>query len=382
MFVDWLIIHCYQILVRLNFFTLILAYTMNTDYLFYYFSPLVSWWYLIIYATMFAGSRFNDGTLFLLCKMALSMCLVTVALRTPWLMEAAFALLEQVFAIRWSAREWSFRVNLDIWIVYAGMLMAVLVIKSREYRVTDHPRWPVVVKIAVGASVLALIWFFAFELSLNKFDYNLYHPLVSCIPVIAFVILRNSSEALRSSSSRAFAFVGKCSLETFIIQYHFWLAGDTKGILIVIPGRRWRPLNMVLTTIMFIYVSHYVAVATGEITKWICDSKPAATLPTSNSGTSQPVDGAIQEIVFEAPETLELPFRKDSEGNELPPEPDTPIRTPRRWVDRLADSTSPSTSSRGPSSWYGETKWQLGVKSRLFTGLIVMWMLNILWSWP
>jgi N-acetylneuraminate 9-O-acetyltransferase len=355
---------------------------MNTDYLFYYFSPLVSWWYLIIYSTMFAGSRFNDRATFLVCKMILSMCLITVVMRTSWLLEAAFALLEQVFGIRWSAREWSFRVNLDIWIVYAGMFAAFAVIKSREYRITDHPRYPMIVKGAVGGSSLALVWFFAFELSLNKFDYNLYHPFISCVPVVAFAILRNASEALRSVSSRAFAFIGKCSLETFIIQYHFWLAGDTKGILIVMPGKRWRPLNMVLTTAMFIYVSHYVAVATSELTKWICDSKPAAALPTSGDSTSQSSSSAPQEIVFEAPEALELSVRKDHEGNVLPPEPDTPIRTPRRWMDRLAEGTSSQPNSRGFRVWYGETEWRPGVKGKLLIALLVMWLVNMLWSYP
>lgn len=371
--------HPLKILVRLNLFTLVLAYTMNTDYLFYYFSPLVSWWYLIIYGTMFAGARFNDRTIFLIIKWLLSMIFVTVAMRTTWLLEGAFAFLEQICGIHWSACEWAFRVNLDIWIVYVGMFAALAVIKSREYRITDHPRWPMVVKGVAGVSVLAFVWFLAFELSMNKFDYNLYHPLVSCIPVLAFVILRNSTEALRSSSSRAFAFIGRCSLETFIIQYHFWLAGDTKGILVVIPGRRWRPLNLVLTTIMFIFVSHYVSVATGELTKWICSDKPASALPTTTNDTHS--SGTAQEVIFQAPEeALELPARKDQDGNVLPSEPDTPAR-PRRWVDRLAEGSTPQ-SSQGFRLWYGETEWRLGVKSRLCIVLAVMWLLNVLWSYP
>ncbi|EKM61251.1 uncharacterized protein PHACADRAFT_247738 [Phanerochaete carnosa HHB-10118-sp] len=377
---DFGFIRVAQILVRLNLFTLVLAYTMNTDYLFYYFSPLVSWWYLIVYGTMFVGSRFNDSTPFLVTKWLLSMALVTIAMRATWLLEGAFVFLERVCGIHWSAREWAFRVNLDIWIVYVGMFSALAVIKSREYRITDHPRWPMAVKVAAATSVLALIWFFAFELSMNKFDYNLYHPLASWIPVLAFVILRNSTEALRATSSRAFAFIGRCSLETFIIQYHFWLAGDTKGILVVIHGQRWRPLNLVLTTLMFILVSHYVAIATGELTKWICNEKPRGALPTTIDNTHS--SSIAQEIIFQAPdEALELPVRKDEDGNALPPEPDTPTRPPRRWVDRLADG-SPSPSSRGFRLWYGETEWRPGVKSKLPIAVAVMWLLNMLWSYP
>lgn len=379
---DFTFLRVAQILVRLNFFTLVLAYTMNTDYLFYYFAPLVSWWYLIVYGTMLAGSRFNDRTPFLVIKLLLSMSFITAVMRMDWLLTAIFAFLERICGIHWSAREWAFRVNLDIWIVYAGMFSALAVIKSREYRITDHPRWPMAVKGAAGASVLAFVWYFAFELSYDKFEYNVYHPLVSCIPVLAFVVLRNSTEALRSASSQAFAFIGRCSLETFIIQYHLWLAGDTKGILVVIPGKRWRPLNLVLTTLFFVLVSHYVAVAIGELTKWICDRKPAPTLPTASMSNTPSSGNAAQEIVFQAPVSLELPVRKDNEGNVLPPEPDTPVRPARRWVDRLAEGSPAPSNRRGFRVWYGEEEWRLGVKSRLLVVMLVMWLLNVLWWYP
>lgn len=354
---------------------------MNTDYLFYYFSPLVSWWYLIVYGTMLVGSRFNDRTLFLVIKLLLSLSSITVLMRMDWLLEAVFAFLGRIFGIHWSAREWAFRVNLDIWIVYVGMFTALAVIKSREYRITDHPRWPMVVKGAAVTSILAIVWYFAFELSYNKFDYNAYHPLISCIPVLAFVVLRNSTEALRSASSRAFAFIGRCSLETFIIQYHLWLAGDTKGILIVIPGRRWRPLNLVLTTLVFIFVSHYVAVATGELTKWICDAKPPATLPTTSIPEARS-SNAGQEVIFQAPDEVELPAWKDSDGNVLPPEPDTPARPARRWVDRLAEGSPTPSGGRGFRLWYADTEWRPGVKSRILLALLTMWLLNMLWWYP
>lgn len=378
----------FQILIRLNLFTLVLAYTMNSDYISYYFSPLVSWWYLIIYFTMLAGAKYNDRTTFIILKIVLSMVLVTMFMKTEWLLPAIFSFMERVCGIHWSAREWAFRVNLDIWIVYAGMATAILVIKARELHWTEHPLWPLVTKIGAGVSAFVLIWYFAFELSLNKFDYNLYHPLIAFLPIGAFVVLRNANAILRSASSTAFAFVGRCSLETFIIQYHLWLAGDTKGILLVIPGTKWRPLNMVFTTIMFIYVSHHVARATGELTKWICDEpKPASTLPPPANAPIPPElasssNAEEHDIIFEAPDGLELPVRKDDAGDEHPPEPDTPVRLPRRWMDRLAESSAPHTSAGGLHLWYGDEEWRPGVKSKLLMILGLTWILNILWSYP
>ncbi|THH11752.1 hypothetical protein EW146_g7941 [Bondarzewia mesenterica] len=381
-----------QIMIRLNLFTLLLAYAMNTDYISYYFAPLVSMWYLIIYGTMVIGSQYNDRTIFLVCKIMVSMALVTWFMKEAWLLQTLFQILEKFFAIHWSAKEWSFRVGLDLWIVYFGMFSALAFMKIREHRLTDHPRWPVVAKVAIGTAGLVMLWFFAFELAQpNKFAYNAWHPYISFLPIVAFVVLRNANPVLRSASSRAFAFIGTCSLETFVIQYHIWLAADTKGILIVIPWTRWRSLNMVITAVMFVCISHHVATATGQITAWICgtsDSKKA--LPTTAAeGGSQPYSSSRHDrdglYTGQSPEAVPLTSQggpsssalKDREGEPPVPEPpQTPVRP--RWVDRLADGSA-RTSPRF-RLWSGDVDWKPGVKTRVAIGLGVMWVLNI--SWP
>ncbi|OCH94755.1 Cas1p-domain-containing protein [Obba rivulosa] len=378
-----------QVMIRLNLLTLLLAYVMNTDYISYYFAPLVSMWYLIIYGTMFAGAKYNDRTVFLVAKILVSMGLATWFMSEPSLLEIAFQFLERICGIHWSAREWAFRVNLDLWIVYFGMFAALAVIKIREYRLTDHPHWPLAVKVSIGVSAAVMLWYFAFELyQPDKFVYNLWHPYISFLPVGAFVVLRNASGILRSGNSRFFAFIGTCSLETFIIQYHLWLAGDTKGILLVFPGTRWRPLNFIITTVMFIYVSHRVAQATGDITNWICGSSKPPSLPTTNQPSSSntgrrnvptaPPEEEGQEVIFLAPSD-DGPVPKDNNGNPLPLEPDTPMRPQRRWVDRLAEG---SQSPPGFRVWYGETEWTPGLKIKLAIALAAMWLLNIMWPYP
>lgn len=365
-----------------------LAYTMNTDYLYYYFAPLVSLWYLIIYGTMAIGSQFNDRTPFLVAKLLFSMAVMTMFMGQQWILETFFQFLERFCAIHWDAREWAFRVNLDLWIVYFGMATALAVIKIRDHRLTDYPLWPLTVKAATGVSAVILLWFFAFELSQpNKFVYNEWHPYVSFLPVGAFVVLRNANVILRSGFSRLFAFIGTCSLETFIIQYHLWLAGDTKGILVVLPGRHSYPLNLLLTTVVFVYVSHLVAKATGEITNWICGApKNALSLPT----TSQPGNGhgsqrleALplsqsqqgQEAIFMVPQG-QGEEQKDRYGPP-PQDPDAPSRPPPRWIARLAEGSSSAPS--GIRVWYGDSEWKPGLKTKLLIGVGGMWLLNIMW---
>ncbi|KAJ7169801.1 10 TM acyl transferase domain found in Cas1p-domain-containing protein [Mycena filopes] len=269
-----------QVLIRLNLFTLLLAYAMATDYLFYYFAPLVSLWFCIVYLTMALASRFNNSTPILFCKIVLSAIIVGSFMKQSWLLETVFRFLHQVFKIKWSFREWSFRVNLDIYIVSVGQATALVVIKIREHRLVEHRYWPFFKKSAIAVSTSALLWFFSFELSQeSKFTYNVWHPWISGLPILAFVVLRNANSTLRASSCRAFTFIGRCSLETFIIQSHFFLAADSKGILVIIPGAAWRPINFALSWTAFVYMSHLVAEASTDITQRLCSTTMTQTLP-------------------------------------------------------------------------------------------------------
>jgi hypothetical protein len=199
-----------------------------------------------------------------------------------------------------------------------------------------------------------MVWFFVFELGQeSKYTYNFWHPYISFLPVLAFVVLRNATPALRSVNSQFFAFVGRCSLETFIIQYHLWLAADTKGVLLVLPGTNWRPINFIITTIMFVYLSNQVAHATGALVSIICAQKPKSTgLPTTN-------------IPLEAP----APENREDSSN-----------APRRWVDRLADGPEPSDRQSSTSKF---ELWRKPKVTNYVTKLAViggvLWTLNLLW---
>jgi hypothetical protein len=249
------------------------------------------------------------------------------------------------------------------------MLAAIAVIKVREYRLTDHLYWHMVVKTSIGISAAIILWFFAFELyQESKYTYNAWHPYISLLPILAFTVLRNSNSILRSATSRTFAFLGKCSLETFVIQFHFWLAGDTKGILVVVPGTRWRPINFIVTTVMFVYLSDRVACAVTQITNHICgnSSSPARALPLPVTAPAPiPEEHDVNNISMHM---SPLPHNLKDASNPLL-EPDTPVR-PRRWVDRLADGTPP------------QKQWTLGLKTKIFLFLSALWLLNLLWPYP
>lgn len=177
--------------------------------------------------TLWIGHKYNDKPAFLLFKLVAAAGLTAVYFEMTGPLEATFDFINSVFGTNWNATEWRFRQTLDMWIVWIGMLTAYAFIKIKEYRITDDLRWPQWQRWTIIGSAVAMAAYFIFELTReSKFVYNRYHPYVSMVPVLAWCVLRNAAPFLRSTSSKFFIFFGQCSLETFIIQFHLFIAGE------------------------------------------------------------------------------------------------------------------------------------------------------------
>ncbi|KAJ4247816.1 hypothetical protein NW762_013025 [Fusarium torreyae] len=269
-----------NVLLRLNLLSCALPYIMGTDYMFYYFAPLVSFWFLIVYATLAICSGFNDSIKILVGKIAGSFVFVTVILNITPVLKWIFAILDVVFRIKWDLNEWTFRVTLDGAIVFVGMLAGVV-----HQRIERDSSWYTSYKTAIIPSALAIVGFaFCCSYFEEKAMYVLLHPVISIVPVVAFIALRNATTPVRNFYSTASAWLGRCSLETFILQFHVFLAADTQGVLLLdafkgdgsLLGDRWRNLAVIVP--IFLWISHLVAEASGEMVKLIM-SQPEAKPP-------------------------------------------------------------------------------------------------------
>ncbi|TAQ87870.1 hypothetical protein B7494_g3802 [Chlorociboria aeruginascens] len=231
-----------SVLLRNNLLSCILSYMMRTDYLFYYFAPLVSFWFLVIYFTLKIGRDGNSDLNFLFCKILCSALVTTAFIKIPGILEVASSILRYCCGISWDMEEWRFRVFLDMYIVYVGVITAVLYQRLHGV-MTSSPLsscsrnailQPTTIYlylfrsicILVSAILLPVFWILT-RRSPNKADYNWWQPYISFIPILSFVTLRNSHRVLRSHHSKVFAWLGRCSSETYVLQYHIWLAGDT-----------------------------------------------------------------------------------------------------------------------------------------------------------
>lgn len=277
-----------SVLIRMNMLSCLLPYIMRTDYLFYYFAPLITFWYIVIYVTMGIAHSQNSSLSFLTCKIVLSAWLISTLTRTPGLFEKVFTVLERTCRIHWNVTEWRFRLQLDGYIVYVGMICGILFVRISSSLRGQHSEGNPIqfihhywLPLRLSAIITALLtlpvfWRLTRHFS-NKLDYNGWVPYMSCFPILSFVVLRNCSRHTRNFHSSIFAWLGRHSLETFTLQFHIWLAADTKGLLALgIFGRnptyiagRWP--DFALLTVIFFWVSWHVAAATGTITAWIVD---------------------------------------------------------------------------------------------------------------
>jgi len=289
---DYSLRRCATVLIRLNMLSCILPYVMNTEYIFYYFAPLISFWYMVIYFTMAIGHSRNDSLTFLLGKIAASATLVTALIRIRRVFEILFYLFEKSCNIRWDVKEWRFRLQLDSYIVYVGMLCAILFIRVSEALRSNAPentsfdrmvrRYFHRARLASGTIGIMIFptFFILASKAASKPGYNSWVPYISAFPIFAFIVLRNFSHHGRNFHSSVFAWIGRHSLETFTLQFHIWLAADTKGLLALgVVGRATRGagdgklFDMAIFTIIFLWVCWHVASATQTLTSWLVDPR-------------------------------------------------------------------------------------------------------------
>jgi len=276
-------------LIRLNLLSCVLPYIMRTNYQNYYFAPLVTYWFLVLYGTLKFGRKYNASLVHLFGKALLSACLSYIFTNHFRILEFFKIVLKYTCAISFDVREFRFRTNLDMFIVYIGMMLAALYHHSTQSSMKSGKIDKLLIFNRTNdGRVLALImapfaipgfWFLARRAPIKEM-YNAWHSYISFIPVLSYIILRNADITihkyhinLRRYHSVIFAWLGRFSLETFVLQSHIWLAADTKGLLRT--GIFGPNMDAVVLTPLFLWLCWCVADATHIITDWIVYESPS-----------------------------------------------------------------------------------------------------------
>ncbi|XP_076864917.1 N-acetylneuraminate (7)9-O-acetyltransferase [Brachyhypopomus gauderio] len=281
-----------QVLFRLNFLVVVLCLVMDRPYQFYYFVPLVTFWFVVIYGTMAMWPQIlqikANGSGFwhlaLLLKLLGLLLFICFFAYSQGLFERVFSVwpISKLFELQGSIHEWWFRWKLDRFAVFHGMLFAFLYLVLQKCQILsegkgEHLFSNKITNCLLFISVVSFITYSIWASSCkNKTECNEMHPYISVVQILAFVLIRNVPGYCRSLYSSFFAWFGKISLELFICQYHIWLAADTKGILVLIPGNP--SLNIIISTFIFVCVAHEISQITNDLAQVAIPKESSALL--------------------------------------------------------------------------------------------------------
>jgi hypothetical protein len=290
-----------NVMIRTNLLPVTLAYVMRTRWLLYYYMPLSTFWFLVVYATLAIAPGLNKNRFALICKIIASAVLVRAFISTKDLPATFVRLLTLTFRMSFDASAFfDYRVKIDEYIVYVGMLSAVLYLwfkdvlySTKQYgKLTDSFRraFPMlkVFTIAGSAATFVYFWYWVHYNIKSDHDWTKWQPVIGPIPILAFIVLRNAHPVLRNFYSGAFAWLGKYSGEMYTMQNHVWLAGDQESVLRTgffygdgtLRNDRWR--DLVIITPLYLIACWVIGDATGVIANWFLkeeDDAGRGTLP-------------------------------------------------------------------------------------------------------
>ncbi|KAJ8334197.1 hypothetical protein SKAU_G00398360 [Synaphobranchus kaupii] len=268
-----------QVLFRLNFLVVVLCLVMDRPYQFYYFVPLVSFWFAVIYGSLAMWPQIlqkkANGSGFwhlaVLLKLLGLLSFICLFAYSQGIFDSVFSVwpISTLFELQGSVHEWWFRWKLDRFVVIHGMLFAFAYLVLQKCQVLSEGKGEPLFSTRISnfllfVSVVSFLTYSIWASSCkNKTECNELHPYISVVQILAFILIRNIPGYARSLYSSFFAWFGKISLELFICQYHIWLAADTKGILVLVPGNPM--LNIIISTFIFVCVAHEISQITNDL---------------------------------------------------------------------------------------------------------------------
>lgn len=342
--------------VRINYFPLLLSFALGVPLELYYVVPLHTVGFFMTFATCYLAKVLREklpkhlGDPFKANVAAIGISLLAHVL----FFETSFH--ESVLGL--FSKEYVFRFSTDKYSAWVGMLSGFLWSKFQAFiqwcygeedlsmvDTSDMEQQPAdksakTVKAQnpqktqamylqrAGGAALLLTWYFGFGNESDKLVYNPQHPFVFWMPVAGFLMLRNSSKYLTELHSTALEFMGRITLETYVLQFHVFMCQNVQYIPVVIPGSGvngfaiLKFINMAVTGAGFLALSWYARRATvttqTAITELVTDirKKHFGASGTRDDGPmkTKPTLGIIEDGEEESPlKPSESTDKKDKE---------------------------------------------------------------------
>lgn len=221
-----------SVLLRLNIVALSLTYVMDTNYMFYYLAPLLSFWFGVVWTTFSILPQFNAGLRQSLAKTVIASLIVYFIISIPGPLEAIFWITKNIFRANWSVLEFRSLVIVDFWAAPAGIITSILI---NNVEMKDIYQWAYQYRYlspVAGIHFIVMYWFIGKHYSTVE-EYDGINKYLGVFPIIGYLLVRNGF-ALSELYSRVFVWFGQIYMELFVLQSHIWSAGDSKGVLYMI----------------------------------------------------------------------------------------------------------------------------------------------------
>lgn len=275
------------VVLRLNTLPVLLALAMDRPYTSYYFAPIVTFWFLITYLTLRIGRCWNECLGLLAVKVALAALLATMFLQAQGVLEALATFFSIAFRANLNVDELRFLLGMDKYVVFVGIIVAAVHIKVCSMLRTPQKQLGLaglivkryfilhqVLVVSLATFAIPTFWIMT-RRSKTEDDYDWWMPYIAWLPALSLVILRNATSFLRARYCASFAWLGRISLELYLLSQHIWLAGDGTGLLRIgfrygngtFLGDKWR--DLVILTPIFVWLSWKVHKATTVSTAWL-----------------------------------------------------------------------------------------------------------------
>mmetsp|Transcript_103054 Transcript_103054/g.204578 ORF Transcript_103054/g.204578 Transcript_103054/m.204578 type:complete len:586 (+) Transcript_103054:131-1888(+) len=282
-----------HMLFRLNFLGFCMCVLMNNEYMLYYICAMHTLFTIFVMVALYIWQDLNSSRWGIYMKI-FTLLVVTVVLYDgpDVIFTAVFGTLPVVRPLmafhdplhpefKDEMHEWHFRSGLDRFVWIFGMIFALHIDDLNTWleRVGSlKPMRQFIAYLAIGGLALlagAIWWYHVF--TLNKLEYNRLHPYTSFMPIAIFLLLRNLVPAMRKRHLWLFSFMGKYTLETYILQFHIWMRttgvnGSPKHLLVFVPGSYW--VNFAVVTTVYIWLSMRVFNLTADLSEMLFRKDP------------------------------------------------------------------------------------------------------------
>jgi hypothetical protein len=283
---DFTLIRVIQMVWRMNFFVALLCLTMNNSYIVYYICPLHTFFFFVTYTTMALWSNVNRSQYGAGVKVfvaALLIYLVYDVLPSSfhyifgWVGTTPTGASIGAHGTEW---EWYFRSFLDHFSTVWGMVFALnMPFLSEWYKQVESfstcREWSIKLTVLGVLGAALAVWVKNIYMS-GKSDYNALHSYYGIIPLLAYLFLRNISVTVRSYYLHALHVFGTITLESYLLQYHIWLADNAGMLLNLVPG--YPILNYCVASCLHVFCAFQIFHATTTLRTVLVPSDLGVTL--------------------------------------------------------------------------------------------------------